>query len=150
MSANAALSEQPEVLALSDPAKGHGRRLTQREVAILLQLAEAGKTNTEIAQALKCSLPTVGRTLEQWGDNRALARRFLEANSPKLAKTIVKSKDAATALRTLQKLDVVRDEATSAGAQVVVMIGSSASPLAPPAIEIRPLSPVEISSRGEG
>lgn len=146
MSADTALLSQPGVQHLSDPAKGNGRRLTQREVALLLQLSELGKSQTEIAQVIGCNISTVSRTLDQWQDNRQVARRFLEANSPKLAKTIVKSKDAATALRTLQKLDVVRDDQASGGSQVVVMIGTSDQPLSPPVLT---LSPVENSARGE-
>ena len=139
-------TEAPEVETRSSRSQGTGRRLTQREVATLMQLSEMGKNIPEIAQVLDCSVSTVHRTLEQWQDKRSLARKYLEANAPKLAKTVVRSKDAATALRTLGKLDVVREDGPNHSANVVIAIGQPGQSLAPPTISITQVPSIEALS----
>ena len=134
------LVQTSEVQTLSDPAKGNGRRLTQREVAICLQLADAGKSTVEIAEVLHCHNTTVGRILAQWADDRHLARRYLEANTLRAAKTVLKSRDGNVALKLLGKMDIVREDAVNGGNNMVVVLGSNAETLLPPAINITPKS----------
>jgi hypothetical protein len=130
-------TETPREQAFSDPAKGKGRRLTKREVATCLQLFDAGKTGAHIAEVLRCHESTVSRTLDAWCDDRPLARRYLESNSLKLAKTVVQSKDAATTLRALGKLDIVREDNAGASVNIGIAIGQPGQSLSPPVIEIR-------------
>lgn len=127
--------EQPA--ELQAPAKrkvGRGSALNKREIALCLQLAEAGKPQNEIAQVLRCHESTVSRTLDTWGDTRPLARRLLEARATTLAQTVIKSKNADVALRALGKLDVVREDTVTGGNTMVVVLGSNAQQLEPPAL----------------
>jgi hypothetical protein len=149
------LAERPVdasgVQSLTNGAKGNGRRLSNRAKGLILSLTDAGKNASEVAQVIGCAVSTVTRTLDELVDNRVLARRQLEAAAPKLVKTITQSKDAATALRTLGKLDVVRDDGPNSSTNVLISIGQPGQSLAPPSIaitagtEIRPLSPVVIN-----
>jgi DNA-binding MarR family transcriptional regulator len=147
------LAERPPdasgVQQLSNGREGNGKRLTMKAMSLIMSLADAGKTQTEIAQVVGCSVPTVSRTLDNLTDNRALARRQLEAAAPQLVKTIKQSKDAATALRALGKLDVVREDGPQSTANIAVVIGQPGQPLSPPSITIQavgaetsPLSPL--------
>lgn len=144
-------TDTPEVETRSSRADGKGRRLTHREVSTILQLAEIGKNIPEIAQVVDCSVSTVHSTLEKYADNRSLARRKLEGGATKLVDTVLQTKDAATALRALGKLDVVRDEQDRGGTNIAIVIGQPGQALQPPSIqiasgtEIRPLSPTNIS-----
>jgi hypothetical protein len=144
-----AVSEPPQALALSNGRTGPGKRLSLRAKSLILQLHESGKSHTEIAQVIGCSIPTITYTLDELCDNRILARRQLEAAAPKLVKTITQSKDAATALRALGKLDVVRDESEKSGTNIAIVIGQPGHALSPPTITVQALSPVDNSVRGE-
>ena len=130
-----AIAERPEEQALTNGKEGKGKRLSMRAQSLMLQLADAGKAPTEIAQVLGVNCSTVTRGLDQLTDNRILARRILDANAPKLVKTIVDSKDAATALRTLQKLDVVREDQAQSS-QILIAIGQPGESLSPPVITL--------------
>jgi len=131
-----------------DTAK-HGKRLSLQDQALILQLSEAGKLGTQIAQIMGVDNATVSRTLKRFGDTRVLARKRLENGALKLTETLLKTTDGGTALKALGKLDVVRDDAERASAQVMVMIGDSTRPLAPPDITITPISPPAVSNRAE-
>jgi DNA-binding MarR family transcriptional regulator len=150
---SAELAERPTaspdatgVQSLSNGREGNGKRLTMKAMSLIMSLADAGKTQTEIAQVVGCSIPTVSRTLDNLTDNRALARRQLEAAAPQLVKTIKQSKDAATALRALGKLDVVREDGPQSTANIAIVIGQPGQPLMPPSIAIQALSPVDNSA----
>jgi hypothetical protein len=90
-------------------------------------------------------VPTVSRTLDNLTDNRVLARRQLEAAAPSLVKTIRQSKDAATALRALGKLDVVREDNAGGGVNIAIAFGQ-AEALSPPVITLSQLSPQPVSA----
>jgi DNA-binding MarR family transcriptional regulator len=137
------LAERPQEQTLTNGQLGKGKRLSMRAQSLMLQLADAGKTPSEIAQVLGVNCSTVTRGLDQLTDNRVLARRILDAAAPKLVKTIVDSKDAATALRALGKLDVVREDNANSGLNIAIAIGQPGQSLAPPVIQIASLSPVD-------
>lgn len=125
---------------LKHPAKG--KRLSQLQLVQILNLHKAGKNNTEIAGIVGCDDSTVGSVLNRFGaDTRDLARAALEAGAVKLAQTVVKTKDSAVALKTLGKLDVVREDQAGAGTNILIAMGQPGSALEPPAISISPLSP---------
>lgn len=128
-----------------DTAK-HGKRLTQGQIAMILQLANANQTQLEIAQRVGCHPATVARTLDQFVDGRELARKRLENGALKLAATVVNTKDSAVALKALGKLDVVREDQASAGTNVLIAIGQPGqnapdAVLSPPTITALALSP---------
>jgi len=126
---------------LTNGKVGKAKRLSMRSRSLMLQLSDAGKTATEIAQVIGCTISTVSRTLDELGDNRALARRQLEAAAPRLVRTVVNSKDAATALRALGKLDVVREDNASASVNIGIAIGQPGMSLSPPVITVQGETP---------
>ena len=145
---SAELAERPsEVQTLTNGLEGNGRRLSNRAKGLILSLTDAGKSQTEIAQIVGCTISTVSRTLDDLTDNRALARRQLEAAAPNLVRTITQSKDAATALRALGKLDVVREDGPNSSVNVAIAIGQPSTPLAAPSIQIA--SPLQIGTTTE-
>lgn len=105
------------------------KRLPQRKIARIIELADDGHTGKRIAEIVQCSEATVSRTLQTWADVRPLARRLLESRAVKLAETVVKTKDAGVALKALAKLDVVREDAAPGGNQVMVVLGATVDPL---------------------
>jgi len=138
-------TETLQVQQFNNGREGTGKRMSMRARSLMLQLADAGKSQTDIAQVIGCSVSTVCRTLDELGDNRALARRQLEAAAPKLVRTVVNSKDAATALRALGKLDVVREDNAGGGVNIAIAFGQ-AEALSPPVITLSQLSPQPVSA----
>src|SRR5688572_29019749 len=85
-------------------------RLTPNDRALILRLAAKGNiSQAEIAKAVGCDPSTVSRTLMLL-DTRKEARTILESGAARLADTVVKTDDAAIALKALGKLNVVRDD----------------------------------------
>lgn len=113
------------------------KRLTKDDIALILNMAALGKTQTETASLVGCSLSTVSDTLAKFMDSRELARKRLEGGALKLAQTVVNTKDSTVALKALGKLDVVREDQAGAGNNVVVVMGQADRPLDPPVIEIQ-------------
>jgi len=127
-----------EMLETIDGEKKYAR-LTPNDRALIFRLAAKGNsTQAEIAKAVGCDPSTVTRTL-QLLDTRSEARTILESGAARLADTVVKTTDAGIALKALGKLDVVREDATPAGPQVMVVLGGSVDPLSG-----RSLSPVAL------
>ncbi|MPZ20148.1 MAG: helix-turn-helix domain-containing protein [Luteitalea sp.] len=129
-------------LPATDTAK-HGKRLSQKEIALILSLDAAGKNMSQIAAGVGCDVSTVSRTLSQYTDHRELARKRLEGGALRLAQTVVNTKDAGVALKALGKLDVVREDAAQGGNSLVVLLGSEAAPLQPPT-----LSAIDVTMAG--
>jgi DNA-binding MarR family transcriptional regulator len=119
----------------------YGKRLTQQQIGLILQLANAGRNQPQIAEQLGIDDSTVSRTLANFSDGRELARKRLEGGALRLAETVIRTKDAATALKALGKLDVVREDQASTGNQMMVMLGNAELPLSPPSIDVFALSP---------
>ena len=71
----------------------------------ILELAAAGKSQTDIAGLVECHQSTVSRTLAEWADSRGMARRYAES---KLLE--------------------------SGGNQLIVLLGSLEQPLQPPGV----------------
>jgi len=107
--------------------------------ATLLELAAAGKSQTEIASIVGCHQSTVSRTLAEWADSRGMARRYAEAKSLHMMKRFVAEASPAEILKMQQKLDVVRDDRLEHGGnQVVIVLGTQAQPLQPPVFDVLP------------
>jgi ParB-like chromosome segregation protein Spo0J len=127
-----------EMLKTIDSVEGEKKyaRLTPNDRALIFRLAAKGNiTQAEIAKAVGCDPSTVTRTL-QLLDTRSEARTILKSGAARLADTVVKTADAGVALKALGKLDVVREDATRAESQVVVMLGATRDPLAPPESDV--------------
>jgi hypothetical protein len=54
-------------------------KLRPIEEATILEMAAAGKSQTEIADAVCCHQTTVSRTLAEWTDSRDVALKFVKA-----------------------------------------------------------------------
>jgi len=123
-----------EMLETIDSAEGEKKyaRLTPSDRALIFRLAAKGHcTQAEIAKAVGCDPSTVTRTLRLL-DTRSEARTILESGAARLADTVVKTADAGVALKALGKLDVVREDGTPAGPQIMVVLGAAIDPLQPP------------------
>src|SRR5262245_57381227 len=130
-----------EMLETIDSVEGEKKyaRLTPSDRALIFRLAAKGNcTQAEIAKAVGCDPSTVTRTL-QLLDTRSEARTILESGAARLADTVVRTTDAGIALKALGKLDVVREDGTPAGPQVMIVLGASVDPLSG-----RSLSPVAV------
>ena len=104
------------------------RRVSRQLEGLILKLAEAGKTQTEIAAIVHVSQPTVSRTLDELSDTRIIAKAILNNGSKRLAQRIVKHADVDQALEVLDRIDVApkrRDEPSSSQVMVIVQQGSS-------------------------
>ena len=138
------VTDQPETISPS------GKRLSRRQIALILQLDATDLSQRQIAAHVGFSEATISHVLGEWSDTRDLARKRLEAGAERLAQTVVKTKDSAVALKALGKLDVVREDAQAGNVQVAVMIGQPGQSLAPPGAvltECRPADIVTLSPR---
>lgn len=119
---------QPHSDTLTDGRK----RLTHRDIALILKLAEAGKMGKEIAGVIGVSEATVSRTLTEWADTREIARRYLDRSALQVAeRAAVESEPLAV----LERIGVVEGP-KSQGPSVAVLIGGQSQPLSPPQIVI--------------
>lgn len=124
------LEEQAEALlervpdALEKPIPNFSR-LTKEDIALMLKLRDAGKTQVEIAQVIGCSQPTVSQTLAEFIDTRLEAANILRGGASELAKRIVKKAGPMVALETLRDLEVSQKRAPDQGkgGGVTVVIG---------------------------
>lgn len=103
------------------------KRVSRAAEALILKLAEAGKSQTEIAQIVGVSQPTVSRTLAEFADTRVVAKAVLNKHAKTLAERVVKDADVSQSLEVLDRLDVApkrRDETHSTQVMVVVQTQS--------------------------
>lgn len=103
-------------------------RLTYAETALLLKLADDGKTQTYIAQQLGCSQTTVSHVIRTFSDSTDIAKRKARNLSLKAVDKLEESMDAAAEKGTSGPMDsilkiagVLGDE--SQGPRVIVQIG---------------------------
>lgn len=113
-------------------------RLTRAELGSLIALARAGKTQTEIAQALNCNISTVSRWLAQFEDTTELAKQRLKNSANTLAERVVKDADVEQSLEVLDRLEVLpkrQNDSNRTGVQIFV--GMPSSPIGPdPVIQV--------------
>lgn len=134
------LQEQAEAMLDTIDTSVAGKksaRLKPEDRALILRLAAKGTlTQVEIAKAVGCDPATVCRTLKLL-DTRKEARTILESGAAKLAQTVVDTEDAAIALKTLGKLEVVADDhARASNSGITINIGMPGAPIALPVIEM--------------
>jgi hypothetical protein len=118
-------------------------RLSRAEVASVVALHRAGKTQTEIALTLGCNTSTVSRWLNQLGDTTELAKQKLRAGSAELVDRVLKRADIDQSLEVLDRLDVApkRERNASNGNQVNIVIGMPGAPAGPdPMITVSPVT----------
>lgn len=121
-----------ELSALQHAARG-GTALTVEEKIAILEMSMANLGPTIIASRIGRSYGVVTKFLSRYRNRGVLARAYLETNSERLAKRVVKSATVEESLEVLDRLDVlpekVRDK--EGGAQqfniIVGMPGQSKS-----------------------
>ena len=146
-----------EMIAATDPAEDaligerpDGRyKLTYKDVALVLNLHDAGKSQASIAQMFDISQGQVSKILNGFSDSREAARRRLKASAMKLVRHAMKASaiaaqrgDADPALEMLDRLDVApKRQAVVAGTgpKVMIVVGGS-NPAALPTIDVGALS----------
>jgi hypothetical protein len=99
-------------------------RLSRAEEVAILKLRELGKTQVEIAQIVGCNQSSVSRCLDDFEDTRGIASHILRNGAADLAKTVVKTKHAGTALEALRDMEVSQkrapDQGKGGGVQVFI------------------------------
>ena len=117
-------------------------RVSREKEAAILKLAAIGKTQTEIADAVGVSQPTVSRTLSEFADSREHAKAILNKSAARLAERVAEQANVAESLDVLERIDVIRakerDSGAHGGVQVVVMMPGQAQ-LEPPVIDLSPV-----------
>ena len=86
----------------------------------ILQLANDGKNQREIARALNIHQSSVSRTLSKYMGTLLSAKKTLESGARKLAETVVNTEDSSLALKALGRLNVVNDTPDNGGIQVII------------------------------
>jgi Homeodomain-like domain-containing protein len=118
------------------PPREPGEKLRPIDEATILEMAAAGKSQTEIAQIVGCNQSTVSRTLAEWADSRGLARKYAEAESLEMMQRFVKEASPADILKMQSKLDVVREDKEAAkNTGIVINIGAPGNPIRLPDID---------------
>jgi predicted transcriptional regulator len=115
------------------PAKSAERiadytRLSRADEAIILKLAGDGRTQTEIAQLVGCSQPTVSRVIAEFADTRDIARRILHRDAASIAERLTQTKHAPTMLEILRDQKVSEKQAPAGEHRggITVVIGVQA------------------------
>jgi|TARA_R110000824_G_scaffold123218_6_gene280815 transcriptional regulator len=99
------------------------KKLTHLEndrIEQILQLANDGKNQREIARALNIHQSSVSRTLSKYMGTLLSAKKTLESGARKLAETVVNTEDSSLALKALGRLNVVNDTPDNGGIQVII------------------------------
>jgi len=124
-------------LVPSEPPKTLTLALTPRQIGLALSLLEeiGDRELANVERHNICAAASISeRQLRQiqehqaalrWtldGDQRELARARLEAGALQLAETVVNTEKADVALKTLGKLDVVRDDKDGGGSGTAVQV----------------------------
>lgn len=110
--AAAALAEHPEHIDRLEPRKKH---LTQTDTILALRLASEGLNQTQIAQRLAVSQPTISDLLNKFTDTRELAKARLNGSSYKLAERAIRDADVDQSLEMLDRLGVAEKRQQQTG-----------------------------------
>lgn len=116
-------------------------RLSYTEIGLALKLREDGLTQTQIAQRLGCSQPTISTLLSELSDTRQIARLKLNNGAVKLAERVLAQADVDQSLEVLDRLEVAtkRQADSGRGNQVNIVIGMPGQAAGPdPVIAISP------------
>ena len=121
-------------------------KLTYKDVALILNLHDSGKTQAAIAQMFDISQGQVSKILNGFSDSREAAKRRLKASAMKLVRHAMKASaraaikgDASPALELLDRLDVAPKRqavAASGGTPKVMIVVGGSNPAALPTIDV--------------
>lgn len=114
---------EPAESRIPDP-----NRLSRHDEAMILKLAEDGRTQTEIAQLIGTTQPTVSRVLSAFGDTRSLAKRIAHNAAAKLTKRVIDDADVDQALEVLDRIGVMEKRDTSGKGQTINIVAGAILP----------------------
>ena len=134
--------EQPTTAKVQGPAPRSAFVDKDARNNEILRLKESTElSQQDIARQIGVDGATVSRVIRRYASTQLVARKWLENRALELAERLVAKADAQTALKTLGKLDVVRDDqVASRGPGVVVVVGDVGHPLRAPGIDLPPVS----------
>lgn len=105
-----------------------GKALTSDEKIAILEMSVAGLEPTTIAARIGRDPSTVRNFLTRYRPKNTIAKAYLEANSDKLAKRIIKSANVEEAIEVLGRIDVLPKplNAPVGNTQFNIVVGSAA------------------------
>lgn len=120
--AEALLERVPETSPDAYPDRRH---LTREDIALVLKMRDAGKTQVETAQVIGCSQSAISRCLADFIDTRLEASHILRSGASDLATRIVRKAGPMVALEALRDMEVSQKRAPDQGkgGGVTVVIG---------------------------
>ena len=124
-------------------------RLTQTEIILALKLAEEGLTQSQIAQRVGCTQPTISRLLSEYGDSRELAKRRLHNAADRLAERVIKDATVEESLEVLDRIGVAERRRDQAVSMTAIAIGAD-MPLQLPSIPVNVIANYQTQSLSEG
>ena len=99
-------------------------RLTRAEISSLVALHRAGKTQTEIAQSLNCSISTVHKWVHELTDTTEISKLKLRASASDLTDRLIAKAKAPDILEILDRLGVAEKRQQESGkGGVTVLVG---------------------------
>jgi DNA-binding MarR family transcriptional regulator len=107
-----------------DKPKPDYSRLTRDELNSLISLHRAGKTLTEIAAALKCSVPTVHDWVHKLTDTTDVAKLTIRASASELTDRLIAKAKPQDILEVLDRIGVIEKRQQESGKSgVTVLVG---------------------------
>lgn len=115
------------------PGRKQRGKLTAADVATMIHAKKRGANNAEIARVINVKPATVAKCLEEFDDNRPLAKAKLKHHAVKFVDDAILASsnaadrgDATPALELLDRLDIATKRINAdTGAKVMVVVGSS-------------------------
>ncbi len=126
--------------AVGKPIRDYSR-LTPADVALILKLADDGRTQTYIAQQIGCHQSSVSDVLATFTDTREAAKRLAHNAAEKLTKRVIDDANVDQSLEVLDRIGVIekRQMDGGRGGSVNIVIGLPGAPAGPdPVITVEP------------
>lgn len=115
--------------ALEKPANappernGDYSRLSNAEIGAALQLHKVGRSQTEIAETLKCHRSTICRLLKDLEPTTEIAKLTAQHAALDLMKRVIKDADVEESLEVLDRIDVLPKRQSESGPQIQIIQG---------------------------
>lgn len=123
----------PDLASTTKPAQPirDYTRLSYADIALVLKLADDGKTQTTIAQLIGCSQPTISKVLHDFSDTKSLARKRADNLALKAVLKLDEAMDAAAEQGKASPMDSILKVAGLLGSDtqsgVTVIVGGQVS-----------------------
>jgi DNA-binding CsgD family transcriptional regulator len=116
-------------------------RITRADLEILRTMRKAGKSQTEIAQALGCTQGTVSKWLAALTDTTDIAREYMAGKALSMAKNVVRNGQARDHIQALKGLRVLEPDNSNVNIAIGVSLPglTKESVSGTPAVTVSPL-----------